>query len=276
MGAEFYYTGFFNLKKPFAKPENWVWQVAMPAYAQAITSQVENILRKGDLLNEPAYRFKTDVDNALVFVRKLEGLKKYWITGSLQPPYSSDSIVTINLEGKNVKLKIRKQGSTYVCDLSDSNSPVFYQLDGWHEASHPLRWKKEFLLEAELMNNISKDFVVKTEKKGEEGDWSEFISYVSFKNTNTQVIYNIESRKGWPVDYEIWVRSRCRSGQGDVKCNIGKLSSLVSIKDTEWKWFKMKDHVSLLQGKHSIQFSVSNVNVEMDKVLILEKGKTPY
>ena len=31
-GAEYFYTGFFNLHPAFPDPRNWVWQGAAPAY----------------------------------------------------------------------------------------------------------------------------------------------------------------------------------------------------------------------------------------------------
>jgi hypothetical protein len=49
-GAEFFYTGFFNLHPAFPDPRNWVWQGAAPAYAQAVTSHYLDVLYEGDLL----------------------------------------------------------------------------------------------------------------------------------------------------------------------------------------------------------------------------------
>ena len=43
-GAEFYYAGFFSLGAPFPPSENWCYQAAMPAYAQAISSSYADVL----------------------------------------------------------------------------------------------------------------------------------------------------------------------------------------------------------------------------------------
>ena len=49
-GAEFFYTGFFNLHPAFPDPRNWCWQGAAPSYVQAITSHYLDVLYKGELL----------------------------------------------------------------------------------------------------------------------------------------------------------------------------------------------------------------------------------
>ena len=40
----------------------------------------------------------------------------------------------------------------YVYDKTQ-NPPVFYQLDGWHEVTHPDWWSRNFSLEAELFDS---------------------------------------------------------------------------------------------------------------------------
>ena len=49
-GAEYFYTGFFNLHPAFPDPRNWVWQGAAPALVQAVTSHYLDVLYEGELL----------------------------------------------------------------------------------------------------------------------------------------------------------------------------------------------------------------------------------
>ena len=50
LGAHFFYTGFFSLHTPFPRPENWVWQAALPSYALAALSVAPDLLFDGSLM----------------------------------------------------------------------------------------------------------------------------------------------------------------------------------------------------------------------------------
>lgn len=173
-GGEYFQVGYFNENsswEPGANhpndPKGYAYQLAIPSYAQAITSRYEDILRNGTLLEGdmpdntyamknpiPSYRFNGGASNKVIAIRKKGEV--YVITGTIQ---NSDNIkgstplnstATFTLNGNQYTINIRRQGSTYILDLTDPSDPVFYQLDGWHEASHPYRWSKDINLEAEL------------------------------------------------------------------------------------------------------------------------------
>src|SRR5690606_28531969 len=114
---------------------------------------------KGSLLEDPLstvndmpFAFAASGAGHLVLVRKLGD--RYLIYGSVQPNSNYkgnaaiESVTTIILEGRRVSFNIRRQGSMYIFDLS-GKQPVFYQLDKWHEYSHPYFWSGNFSLEAE-------------------------------------------------------------------------------------------------------------------------------
>ncbi|MEL6134919.1 MAG: hypothetical protein AAFR59_16285, partial [Bacteroidota bacterium] len=176
VGAEFFYVGFFNVSsgsgpQTFADPRNYMWQAAMPSYAQAIASRYEYILKNGSLLRDekgqPLVRIPTRDPRLLVAVRKHPSKPIYIIAGTLQPisnvkgNVADDKAETIEFDGQTLTCTFRRQGSVYLYDLSDKESPIFYQLDSWHEAGHPLYWTKNFVFEAELADE-DEDMVIRT------------------------------------------------------------------------------------------------------------------
>lgn len=156
LGAEFYYTGFFNLGKPFAIPKNYIWQAAMPSYAQGVTSFYEDILRNSKIIGEDLIQYpEYDVPTV---IRKSNVQRKWiiacsWQTGSNRNEGVSEyKLVDVNLGHKQIKLKARRQGSVYVYS-EENTSPICYQLDAWHEYKHPWHWRKNIILDAELYAN---------------------------------------------------------------------------------------------------------------------------
>ncbi|MBA2745647.1 MAG: hypothetical protein H0U44_05425, partial [Flavisolibacter sp.] len=135
-GAEFYYPGFFSLAAPWPDSKNWIWQAAMPSYAQAVTSRYEDFLRNGELMSgdvgnsyvtptAPGYAFWTGDLRKLVVVRKHNTISKYAITGTIQPNSSmignaeNESVAKITLDGQTLSFKVKRQGSTYIYDKSN-------------------------------------------------------------------------------------------------------------------------------------------------------------
>ena len=282
MGAEFHYTGFFNLNAPFAKPENYAWQAVMPAYSQAITSKYEDILRNSTLMNSPGYRFDTGKKNELIFVRKHKMLHLYVITGSIQPSSNNagetprEMETSIKLNGKTLKFKIRRQGSTYVYDIRDLANPVFYQLDGWHQDTHPSRWKKDFLLEAELADRFSEGTYIRTESKIE-GDYTNSVSFVGFTSERDTLTYSFEPREEWPKEYSILVRARVK---GNRSCKMAVTAGSydahpINVNGTSWRMYNVliPKHLPITfpPGKHQLKIAAGNGELEVDMILISPK-----
>lgn len=284
MGAEFYYTGFFNLQKPYANPTNYAWQAVMPGYAQAITSRYEDILRNGILTNEPGYRYNTGNSNELVIVRKHKTLPIYAITGTIQANSNTagetplETITSIKLDGKTLKFRIRRQGSTYLYDLSDAAHPVFVQLDGWHEASHPARWSKGFMFEAEVNDGHSAGCITGTETAASAGDYSDFTSYITFTGKKDTLSFIAEPRITWKVDYYVWVRARVKKGPATLSISTGNTKGETAIKNTSWKWYRIsfgkQSLLSMPQGRSIIKLS-TNDELEIDKLFLSLSGQEP-
>ena len=192
-GAEFYYAGFYSgvdskvktdqngdpivnadcsvqAEPIFPSPDTWVWQLAIPSYAQAITSRFEDILVDGDLLqNGSEYIFDIPSGTLLdrVVARKLgPNTPKYAITGTIQSfsnyvgpdadPEVAEACIKLD-QTDDMIFTTRRQGSTYIYDKTLQENPhvLFYQLDGWHENKHPDYWSNDFSYEGEVYDKIN-------------------------------------------------------------------------------------------------------------------------
>ncbi|MEO0896472.1 MAG: hypothetical protein AAFY71_08755 [Bacteroidota bacterium] len=173
-GAEFFYTGFFNVSKgkgerKFPDSRNYIWQVVTPAYAQAVASHYEEILLKGNVAKDDKGEWALDIPcgdlNALIAARKHASKEIYVVAGGLQPPSNikgaikDEKELTFQLAGKSIIANFRKQGSVYLLDLSQAE-PICYQLDSWHEIGHPLNWSKNFHFDAPMADEKSNMKVV--------------------------------------------------------------------------------------------------------------------
>lgn len=212
-GGEYFQVGYFNENSSWEPgvnhpndPKGYAYQLAIPSYAQAITSRYEDILRNGVLLEGdmpdntyamknpiPSYRFNAGQSNKVIAIRKKNDV--YVITGTIQNSDNNkgsiplNSTATFNLNGTQHTINIRRQGSTYILDLTNIGDPVFYQLDGWHEASHPWRWSKDISIEAEnyetSTGNLRTDFFTYP-------DMRTFKTYVML-SANQSATYNVET-----------------------------------------------------------------------------------
>jgi NADPH-dependent 7-cyano-7-deazaguanine reductase QueF-like protein len=276
LGADFFHVGYFNVTGktgwPNGKgpndPRGYIYQAAMPAYAQAIASQAWEFLDKGKLLEDPLskeqqmpFAFAASASNHLVLVRKLD--KKYLIYGSVQPNsnYKGNTVLetttSIILEGKKISFNIRRQGSMYVLDLAGAQ-PVFYQLDGWHQYEHPYYWSGNFLVEAEHTHNKVQ---VITESK--DFDFTHFTSFIRVNNSNT-VDYNVPHRQGENVWNSLIIRCRKKNGDPFIFIEYGEFSKKAKISGESWNEIKL-DLKELSQTKiESWKITVNGGAVDID------------
>ncbi len=302
-GAEYFYPSFFSTTAPFQDSKNWAWQVVMPAYSQAISSRYEDFFRNGYLMEGDvpdnyatpsynAYSFKSGDLRKLVVVRKHNTIAKYAITGTLQPNSNmqgnaeNSGVATITLDGQSVKFNVRRQGSTYIYDKSNASAPVFYQLDGWHEASHPYFWSKDFNLEAELFDNTNSNVVIKTSVPAgtTAGDYTNYTSYVSF-NAVADVVYNFYPRKSAPTTDYLWVRARSkdRTSTGfTVRLDNGTANVFDCIVDTNWVWYRYNtanspvSYSGLTNASHELKITASNTKIEIDQIVLTNNSGAVY
>jgi len=287
VGAEFYYVGYFNLKAPFAKPGDYVWQAAMPAYAQAITSRFEDVLKDGNVLfdenNKPVISYTTSDVHDLITARKQNGKEKYVICGTYQP-FSNDSNeipekhnVSVTINGKNLSFEIRRQGSVYIYERTADNRTIFYQLDRWHENKHPERWSKDFYFEAEVADSGISSNDIYTTNSTTEGDYTNFTSYVLLKDK--ECLYHFEERDSIIQDHFLWVRCK---GEGTLSAKIknGNKGKMIDqnkvISSNNWQWVKIALPKAFnYYGVNSLKINSTKGEIDLDKLLISASENQP-
>ncbi|MEO8146833.1 MAG: T9SS type A sorting domain-containing protein [Bacteroidia bacterium] len=303
-GAEYFFPAFFVLGgTAMQNPRNYVWQAIVPSYAQAITTRYEDLFKSGYVmpgdvplsLNNPtgpkAYSFQAGDQRKLVVVRKSNTGNRYAITGTIQPLSNEmgstevESTATIALDGQTVKFKVRRQGSTYIYDNTASPAK-FYQLDGWHEYSHPANWSRNFEIEGELFDNNNSSLAIKTYVPAGTvaGDYTNFTSCAGF-TTATDAKYNFSMRELNPTTYYFWVRARSKSGSTglDIKMDGVSSGSINCITDTNWTWYRINSNTtqpivftSLSINNHELTLTAQNTNIEIDKAFLTTQSGAIY
>ncbi len=297
-GAEYFQTGYFVTAQPYQNPNDYVWQMAIPGYAEAVATRYQDFLFNGTLMNgdvpanainnttQPGYSFFAGDITKLVVARKHNTSSKYAITGTIQPNsnYVGNAPLTgtasINLDGQNLKFNIRRQGSTYIYDKNNALAPVFYQLDGWHENIHPYYWSKDFVFEGELYDNTTattNDIKTYVPAGTTAGDYTNFTSCVGFKSVGAAE-YNFVTRGATNTTHYFWIKARSKNGSntgftvamdGVTKGNIN------CIADTNWIWYRYDGTTSniinfanLVVGNHLLSILPSNTNLEIDLITV--------
>ncbi|MDW3647047.1 MAG: LamG-like jellyroll fold domain-containing protein [Bacteroidia bacterium] len=280
IGAEFFYTGFFNVKKPFADPRNYAWQAVMPSYAQAVSSYYEGILRKGSVLrdgeNSPIISLEVADPRILATARKSAEGKKYVIALTIQPQSNikgnvpDQAKVEINLEGNKLSLTARRQGSVYVLDLSTQSGPIIYQLDSWHETGHPAWWSQDFHFEAEVYD-YSMGQEIKSETQSST-DFSKFDTYLKATEKGACSKYHFQGRNK-RNNYSLRVRARNRKASGGrigVVVDGADMGELKGISSKDWKWYNLSTKIKDLDNQdHMLSLIQSDPNVEIDKFILV-------
>jgi hypothetical protein len=304
-GAENFHAGYFVTTQPYQLPENYVWQVVMPSYAQGLTSRFEDILRNGyvmegdvpanfaDPSGTPGYQFAAGDIRKLVVVRKHNTQSKYVITGTIQN-YSNESgnvetegDASINLDGQTVKFKVRRQGSTYIYDKTNAAAPVFYQLDAWHEASHPYYWSKTFDIEAELYDNAPSGVSLKTQVPSgtAAGDYRNYTTFVSFASAAT-VEYNFTPRGTTTATHYLWVLARSTDGTAtgfSASLDGGSSKAINCITDQNWQWYRFDaatgtaiSFANLSLANHKLALTANNAKLQIDRITLTPTNGAYY
>jgi hypothetical protein len=295
-GTEYFHTGFFNdassynsPNPPPPYPKNYVWQLSSAAYAQATASRAQDLILNGTLLpgntvmgyDPPktgiGYLFKSGNPHIPVMVRKLNSGNVYLIVGCIprssmdknNAPLSKD--VTIYLGNDTLKINVRRQGSMYVYDKRDPNKILFYQLDKWHEATHPSRWSNDIALEAELNDTSSLNVTYRTAvpAAAAKGDLTAYTTYANLSVTNW-LRYAIEPRK--TGQYYLYVKARAANGgTGNLNVKLGESQNYVvsNVNGSTFRWHRISLGSLNAQG-YNFELSCSLGKLLVDKMVITE------
>ncbi|MCC6520719.1 hypothetical protein IT403_01915 [Candidatus Nomurabacteria bacterium] len=313
-GAEFFYTGYFNdnpcylcgptynedgsldqerIEYP-SDPKGYAWQMAMPVYAQAVTSRIEDLFRNSNLMvgdfGKPTstqtydrYAFYAGLHNRVVVARKHKTKNIFLLAGTVQPysnkagnaPLQTNAIITLGgatapatsiVPNEPLKFKIRRQGSMYIYDKTQ-NPPVFYQLDGWHEWSHPDWWSRSFSIEGELFDAPDTATIRTEVPLGTlPGDYTNFTSYALPSSNALQ--YKFTPRENIQQSGHVWLRAR-GVGQIGFKVNNEVLESYRIDNEDVWKWYKIPTSYTFnLNQENTIAISSTTGNVHLDVIFV--------
>ncbi|WNJ16406.1 hypothetical protein [Pontibacter sp. G13] len=285
-GAEFFYTFHYNAK---ADPADYIWQVALPAYAQAVTSHYEDILRNGDLLTDEAGLPITNHpvgDPRIIFtVRKHQDAKQYIIAASIQPnsnhPGNVPDVTSVkwSWDGMDIVVHVRRQGSVYLLNLEDDQHPIFFQLDAWHQLGHPSRWDSTSEYEAELGRRDSQlQLITSTPEGSSRGDFRDFTTYVSGKSDEEgKLCWDFTPRNQTPNQYQVQILAR-NLGKFKKKCAVAlddeTIGKIMIPAGKGWQWYSLEldnpNALKLTAGKYELELSGISEQIQIDKIKITE------
>lgn len=297
MGAEFFYTGFFNVgnnETIFPDPHHYTWQAVMPAYAQAIASRYEEELLEGNLLTDesgmPILEYWAGDPRVPLSIRKHANKSRYVLAATIQPNSNLKGVVPdstrarVEFNGRVLTFWVRRQGSVYVYDESMGREPVFYQLDGWHETGHPWWWSKDFSFEAEVYDfAYNASMHTEVAPNAPRGDYTNFVTYVSsIKRRRAHLQYTFEPRaEAGNATYSLYIRARSVSGKPTgVKVAVDRrqVGYLTCIRDKNWRWYKLSQCSQLplrfeAEGgqAHLLELSFVNTALELDQIKIVKQ-----
>jgi hypothetical protein len=285
VGAEFYYVGYFNLSPPFTDPGKWAWQAVMPAYAQAITSRFEDVLKDGNVFfndkKSPIITYKTNDKHVLVTARKHNHKEKYVICGTYQP-FSNEAgelpektNITVTIANKEFNFQIRRQGSVYVYEKTQDGKVLFYQLDSWHENTHPDHWSKDFYFEAEVADTLLSDKLLTTINENGGTDYTSFITYLSL-NKKTPIPYKFVLRNVTTLDKYLWIKCK-GSGELTIKLKSQKINfqQTEKLSASNWKWHRIKLKGNYQMGENTLLLQLKAGNIDIDKFVVSGNEKVP-
>lgn len=284
LGAEFFYTGYFNVTGSQGQwpdgagpndPRGYAYQIAMPTYAQAVRTWVPEFFDKGELLNPASsgdiirqFRFIGGGENELLLVRKSE--KKYLIYGSIQPNSNirgnvpQDKRTTIDLEGNKISFLINRQGCMYILDLTDKE-PIFYQLDGWHQYEYPYYWSDTIKIEAENADKIFRTSIRTRKIQKEAFDFSEFQTFAELKPESSISFLIPRKRSGYNCNINL--RSSSAVSRLRISCGEKQITKRISFKD--WSTLRLTkqevESLNLREGSTIKILGISGV-AEVDGV----------
>lgn len=281
VGAEFFYTGFFIVgygKIVYPTPANYVWQAAMPSYAQAIASHYEPILREGNVLfdkqGKPIIAHPAGSPSILITARKHKDKPIYIIAGNINPISNVPGNVPDEAEGSitlpagTFRFDLRLQGSVYQVDLTDPDQPVWVQLDKWHQLGHPSRWKADFFFDAEVCDQQA-GFTTLTDRPGTDPhDFRDFTTYLCCTQSG-RATYQIQPRNQGSYSLRMRLRSHKKRSIVRVYLDGGLIATLTPKGKGDWEEVALPSKsFSMDASSHRLQL-VCEGNIDIDHFTVV-------
>ncbi|MEM6804301.1 MAG: hypothetical protein AAF696_23065, partial [Bacteroidota bacterium] len=231
-----------------------------------------------DRANKPLIKIPTTDPRIFATARKGDVGKIYVVAVSIQPQSNIKGNVpdqveaVIELDGLQLKLMARRQGSVYYLDLSEKDEPICYQLDSWHETGHPSFWSKDFQFEAEVFD-YSQNQVMKTERKSptSPGDFRSFSSFLRATGENACSKYHFSPRKS-ESSYTLKVRARKSKGSNGklgIQLDNTQVGEIKVIRSGDWRWYELSLKLkNLSPEEHIVSLMQIDPLVEIDKFVL--------
>ncbi len=306
-GARSFYAGYFNEASsynppnpPPANPKGYIWQVALPSYAQAATEWLmdngyNDTLLNGDVPNNYqfptcyGYRYYSGSEEILTAIRKKKSGEQYAIATSYinstsqqgGTPLTDTAIFVLN--GKSISVETRRQGSVYGLDLA-KDTAVIIQYDDWQPYYHPQRWGNDIYMQAEHYGKyVSKAKDVRTiPYQPSAGSTFNFIgttTYLTYIDSASYSRDTLTYQLNLPASgtYYLWVRMRSYNGTASgFSARMDNLGAFTqnNVIDTAWKWYRISvtpdtmKWTSLSAGYHSLKLIATSARTEIDKFLV--------
>lgn len=307
MGSRSYYTGYFNEASsyvppnpPPADPKGYIWQAAMPSYAQAacdwtMDNGYNDTLLAGDVPNNyqfptcNGYRFYSGSEEIWTVVRKRHSINQYAVatayinsTSQIGGTPLSDTC-TFTLNGKNITVETRRQGSVYTIDLA-KDTAVIVQYDDWHEYKHPDRWSQDIYMQAEQYGQyISGQKDVRTipyqSSSATNLNFLNTTTYLTYRDSTTYSRDTLQYQINVPTagTYYLWVRMRSLNGTtAGFSARMDNLGAFTqnNVIDTSFLWYRIAittdtiKWTGLSAGLHTVKLFPTSARTEIDKFLV--------
>lgn len=306
MGARSYYAGYFNEASsyvppnpPPADPKGYIWQAAMPSYAQASCDWVmdnayTDTLMAGDVPNNyqfptcNGYRFYSGSEEIWTVVRKKNTSNQYAIATAYIPstsmiggtPLSDTAVFT--LQSKSISLETRRQGSVYCVDLN-KDTAVVVQYDDWHEYKHPQRWSQDMYVQAEHYGAYAsgqKD-VRTIPYQSSSSSSLNFVgttTYLTWRDSTTYTRDTLSYQVNIPSSgtYNLWVRMRSLNGRTagfSARLDNGTAFTQSNVIDTSFLWYRISGTPDTIRwsgvtaGRHTVKIFPTSARTEIDQFL---------
>lgn len=316
-GARSFYTGYFNEaasynppNPPPANPKGYVWQAIVPVYAQAATDWVmsntgTDTLLAGDMPDDYVKRtgsffgFYSGTAEILTLVRKkitLPDTIEYNIGTCYQrmssqigaSPLVDTAVFTV--EGRNMRLLTRLQGSVYKVDLN-KDTAVVIQYDAWHENTHPERWSKDFYIEAEHYGEYvsgAKDVrsIPYQASAASSFDFTASTTYLTWRDSANYSRDTLSYAFNLRTDTTLYVWVKMRSidvtKTAGFSCRVdnGAAHTQNLVVDTAFLWYRVAlandtiKYAGLTAGLHTFKLFPTSARTEIDQFLLTPNALT--
>jgi len=270
-GAVSYHPGYFAYP-PHAPGGEWAWQAAMPAYAQAVTSRWESLLRssvvveasqRGNPRHLVVVRQERDTAGAFVPRWVVIGNVNRWsnYSGGL---YAKDAVVDVRLGDETVRVPIRMQGSVYVYDATVA-PPTWVQLDAWHEWTHPSWWSEDFAFEAEVDDGVSGAAPIATEWAEVEGGVREAVVTARQLAPGARVRFAFDAQRAGEV--RVWARLAA-DAPAEVAVEIAGARRAAPVPAGAWRWYEVGS-ATLAVGPGAVEVEASRGQLRFDALRVV-------